>query len=148
MSSERRKILDMLAEGKITADEAERLLGLVDRGAVGGPSGNYEAKGNDGGSPYRYLRVRVEPNPEAGGAGGGDRVNIRVPLALLKAGMKLGSLIPQQASNSVKDALSRKGIDFDVRNITDEQIAELIGALSDLEIDVQDKEHYVRIGVE
>ena len=147
MSSERRKILDMLAEGKITADEAERLLGLVDRSAESGPSGAYEAKANDGGSAYRYLRVRVEPNPEAGG-GGGDRVNIRVPLALLKAGMKLGSLIPQQASNSVKDALSDKGIDFDIRNITDEQIAELIGALSDLEIDVQDKEHYVRIGVE
>ncbi len=146
MSSERRKILDMLAEGKITADEAERLLGLVDRGAESGPSGAYEAKANDGGSTYRYLRVRVEPNPEAGG--GGDRVNIRVPLALLKAGMKLGSLIPQQASNSVRDALSEKGIDFDIRNITDEQIAELIGALSDLEIDVQDKEHYVRIGVE
>ncbi|NQU97023.1 MAG: hypothetical protein HQ548_05205 [Chloroflexi bacterium] len=148
MSSERRKILDMLAEGKITADEAERLLGLVDRGAESGPSGASEAKTNDDGSPYRYLRVRVEPNPEAEEAGDGERVNIRVPLALLKAGMKLGSLIPQQASNSVKDALSRKGIDFDVRNITDEQIAELIGALSDLEIDVQDKEHYVRIGVE
>ena len=148
MSSERRKILDMLAEGKITADEAERLLGLVDRGAESGSSGAYEAKANDGGSAYRYLRVRVEPNPEAGEAGGGERVNIRVPLALLKAGMKLGSMIPQQASNSVKDALSEKGIDFDVRNITDEQIAELIGALSDLEIDVQDKEHYVRIGVE
>ena len=28
------------------------------------------------------------------------------------------------------------------------QIAELIGTLSDLEIDVQDKEHYGRIGVE
>ena len=148
MSSERRKILDMLAEGKITADEAERLLGLVDRGAESGPSRAYEAKTNEGGLPYRYLRVRVEPTPEAGEAGGVERVTIRVPLALLRAGMKLGSLIPNEAGNSVKNALSEKGIDFDIRNITDEQINELIGALSDLEIDVQDKEHYVRIGVE
>ena len=143
MSSERRKILDMLAEGKITADEAERLLGLVGAGPEGG-----EAPGRSSGLPFKYLRVRVEQNPEAGEDASGERVNIRVPLALLKAGMKLGSLIPHQASDQVKEALSEKGIDFDLRNITDEQIDELIAALADLEIDVQDKEHYVRIGVE
>ena len=143
MSSERRKIIDMLAEGKVTADEAERLLGLVDPGPAGG-----EAPAQGGGSPFKYLRVRVEPNPEAGEDAGSERVNIRVPLALLKAGMKLGSLIPKEASGRVKDALSEKGIDFDLRNVTDEQINELIAALADFEVDVQDKEHYVRIGVE
>ena len=143
MSSERRKILEMLAEGKVTADEAERLLGLVDAGPAGG-----EAPAQGGGSGFKYLRVRVEPNPEAGEDAGGERVNIRVPLALLKAGMKLGSLIPKEASGRVKDALSEKGIDFDLRNVTDEQINELIAALADFKVDVQDKEHYVRIGVE
>ena len=143
MSGERKKILDMLAEGKVTADEAERLLALVDAGSEGG-----EAPGRSGGLPFRYLRVCVEPNPDAGEEAGGERVNIRVPLALLKAGMKLGSLIPHEASGRVKDALSEKGIDFDLRNISDEQVDGLIAALADLEIDVQDKEHYVRIGVE
>ena len=143
MSSERRKILEMLAEGKVTADEAERLLGLVDADAAGG-----ESPGRSGGLPFKYLRVRVEPNPEAGGDAEGERVNIRVPLALLKAGMKLGSLIPHEASGRVKEALSEKGIDFDLRNVTDEQIDELIAAFADLEVDVQDKQHYVRIGVE
>ena len=143
MSSERRKILDMLAEGKVDAEEAERLLGLVGAGPEGA-----ETPGRSGGSPFKYLRVRVEPNAEAGEDAGSERVNIRVPLALLKAGMKLGSLIPKEASGRVKEALSEKGIDFDLRNVTDEQINELIGALAELEIDVQDKEHYVRIGVE
>jgi len=133
----------MLTEGKVTADEAERLLALVDAGPEGG-----EAPGRSGGLPFKYLRIRVEPNPEGGEDAGGERVNIRVPLALLKAGMKLGSLIPDEASGRVKEALSEKGIDFDVRNITDEQIEDLIGALAELEIDVEDKEHYVRIGVE
>jgi len=143
MSSERRKILDMLAEGKVTADEAERLLGLVGAGPAGG-----EAPAQGNGSRFKYLRIRVMPNPEAGEDASGERVNVRVPLALLKAGMKLGSLIPNEAGGRVKDALSEKGIDFDLRNITDEQIDQLIGALADFEVDVQDKEHYVRIGVE
>ena len=42
MTENRRQILDMLAEGKITVDEAERLLGLVEAPAGGG-SGTTEA---------------------------------------------------------------------------------------------------------
>ena len=147
MSTERRKILDMLAEGKIGAEEAERLLELVGKG-TGGAQPAAAARVADGSLPYRYLRVRVEPNPDGGEDAGVERVNIRVPLALLKAGMKLGSLIPSEASGKVTSALSEKGIDFDIRNITDQQINDLIGALAELEIDVQDKEHFVRIGVE
>ncbi|MBM3956826.1 MAG: hypothetical protein FJ313_02095, partial [Gemmatimonadetes bacterium] len=110
--------------------------------------GTGEQASQAGGRAYRYLRVRVEPNPEAGEGARGERVNVRVPLALLRAGMKLGSLIPHQAGDRVREALSEKGINFDLRNVTDEQIDRLIGALADLEVDVQDREHYVRIGVE
>ena len=39
MNENRRRVLDMLAAGKISADEAERLLPLVDQFAILGPNG-------------------------------------------------------------------------------------------------------------
>ena len=39
MTENRRQILDMLAQGKINVDEAERLLSLVDPPSLGCPGG-------------------------------------------------------------------------------------------------------------
>ncbi len=39
MSEDRSRILNMLAAGKITAEEAERLLDALDTGAAAGPAG-------------------------------------------------------------------------------------------------------------
>ena len=66
MPENRKRILDMLSEGKINVDEAERLLSLVDE-----PVSSYTAPSDSGpdqgrvGSP-KYLRVVVEPVGENG----------------------------------------------------------------------------------
>jgi hypothetical protein len=57
-------------------------------------------------------------------------------MSLIRAGIKLTSLIPTEARDKVNAALLEKGIDFDVRNVKPEDIEELIEALSDLEVDV------------
>jgi hypothetical protein len=76
------------------------------------------------------------PDPDRENAENVDRVNVRVPMSLIRAGIKLTSLIPDQAMDKVNDALRDKGINFDVRSVKPEDIEELIGALGELEVDV------------
>jgi len=75
----------MVAEGKISPAEAEQLLdAVVETGADADAARAADAKAKP-----KFLRVLVEES-------GGDRVNIRVPLSLLRAGVKFGSLLPDQ----------------------------------------------------
>jgi DNA-directed RNA polymerase subunit F len=138
MTDNQKRILEMLAEKKITIDEAYRLLTLV------------ESEGNQEGSKrsIKYLRVMVEPNKEGGTEAGAERVNVRVPLALIRAGMKLTSLIPPGVANQVNDTLREKGIELDFRNIKAEDIEQLVEALSDLEVDVESGREKVHVYVE
>ena len=97
MSEERKKILDMLSEKKITAEEAEKLLSAISK-EEGSGTGTVKKE-------PKYLRVMVEPRP---GSENPDRVNIRVPIKLIRAGLKLAALIPKSAQSQVNDALHEK----------------------------------------
>ena len=135
MSENRKRILDMLAQGKITVDEAERLLTTIEQPDAGG-SGFFKT-GETPKDERKYLRVVVEPNPDAGPEVEQHRVNIRVPMALIRAGVKLTSLIPSAASSKINEELSKNGIDFDVNNIKTEDLEGLVDAMKDLEVDIQ-----------
>jgi hypothetical protein len=134
MSDNKKKILEMLAQNKISADDAYRLLSAIDGGESrreGTDKAETAVKGK-----AKYLRVTVLPNPEKERSGNYDRVNVRVQMSLIRAGIKLTSLIPSEARDKVDLALQEKGFDFDMRHMKPEEIEELIGALSDLEVDV------------
>ena len=135
MTENRRRILDMLAEGKITADEAERLLTTVDQPETGGTG--FAAAGTTPNDERKFLRVVVEPNADAGPEVEQHRVNIRVPMALIRAGVKLTSLIPSNATTKINEELHKSGVDFDVSTIKPENLDELVDAMKDLEIDVE-----------
>ncbi len=147
MSDNKRKILEMLAQNKISADDAYRLLGAIEGGESRSDStGRAETAVK---AKPKYFRVTVVPNPEEERSGNYDRVNIRVPMSLIRAGIKLTSLIPSEARDKVDSALHEKGIDFDIRHMKPEEIEDLIGALSDLEVDVTSKTgEKVRVFVE
>ena len=134
MTDNQKRILEMLAEKKITTDEAYRLLNALDPGE-GGPTEAPRVQTGTIATP-KYLRVTVMPK-EGADPEHADRVNVRVPMSLVRAGIKLTSLIPKDATDKVNDALREKGIDFDVRNIKPEDIEELINALGELEVDVE-----------
>ena len=141
MSENRRRILDLLAEGKITVDEAERLFSVT-----GEPAGEMAVTG--GGEPARksqpkFLRVVVEPaeGPEAKQ----EHVNIRVPFALLRAGVKFASVIPNAASSQINKKLSEQGLDLDVRDLKLEDLEKLVDTLSELQVDVDSPEAKVRV---
>jgi hypothetical protein len=149
MGESQKKILEMLAQNKISVEDAHRLLSAVGE-EEGGHTGNkYTGQETAGGivnkvlSGHKYLRVTVTP-PEGGTEGEGNlfqhgnvgRVNVRIPMSLIRAGIKLTSLIPSDALDKANSALKEKGINFDVRNIKQEDLEELIDALGDMQIDV------------
>ena len=129
MNEERRKILDMLSQGKITVEEAEKLLSAVGADV---PSGTRPA-----GRSWKYLRVEVEPGP---GNEHGERVNIRVPFKLIRAGLKFASFIPAHAHGQISEAFKEKGMDVDLAKITPQDLEEIISNLDDLTVDVDGKD--------
>ena len=143
----RRRILDLLSEGKISVDEAERLLNL---------SGTRPAQRSEVSSerepgtarPPKYLRVIVEPGSQIGEEDMGERVNVRVPIALIRAGMRLPAIIPGGVAEKVNETLGENGIDLDVRGLKGDELDDLISSLSELEIDVESGEHKVKVFVE
>lgn len=130
MNEHRREILEMLSQGKITADEAERLLAALDRER---PAAEEASRRKP-----KYLRVDVE-NEDS------KKVNVRVPMQLLRAGVRLASLIPPQARGRVNDAMRERGVTLDLAQIKPENLEDLIDQLGDMTVDVNDDDVRVRV---
>jgi len=131
MNEERKKVLEMLQEGKINAEEADRLLNALSRDKDSDTDNSQKT-----GAP-KYLRLTVEPGPDSEKQ---DRVNIRVPLKLIRAGLKLASFIPKDAQTKVNEALQEKGIDADFSKLKPEDLEEILSQINDLTVDVEGKE--------
>jgi hypothetical protein len=139
MSENRRQILDMLAQGKITAAEAERLIAALEKEPQGAATtASAEPRRTE---KLKYMRVVVDSNE----GHGPTKVNIRIPMQLLRAGVRLTSLIPPQAREQVNDAMHKKGIDFDIGKLTPANLEELLEQLNDLQVDIDDDRSKVRI---
>lgn len=93
MKEDVKRILKMVEEKKITAEEGEKLIDAMDESEV--PSAAEE--GTNTGEP-KFLRVHV--------TGEDDKVDINVPLSLVEVGLKLG------ARFGALDDEKLKGIDF------------------------------------
>ena len=146
MTENKKKILEMLAEKKISVDNAYRLLNVIDSAESGQESSSKPEKAVK--VKPKYLRVTVLPNSEQEGAPNADRVNVRVPMSLIRAGIKLTSLIPPEAMDKINNTLREKGVNFDVRSIKSDDIEELVEALGDLEVDVESGREKVKVFVE
>ena len=144
MNEHRRQILQMLAEGKISADEAERLIAALEQP---GPAASL-----DNGATFtakarpKYLRVQVDSEDE-GGHDGPTKVNVRVPMQLLRAGVRLAGLVPPQALEKANQELQKKGIPFDLSQIKAENLEELVEQLNDLTVDVDQKDSQSKVKV-
>jgi len=172
MGNETRRILDLLAQGKVTADEAEQLLAAInqppDAGAASAPSsaesGPTVGAASGEKKPPKWLRVvifRVRPDGNVyptqdevsmhlGSAGHftfararKGEVNVRIPLALVRAGMKLGAMMPSLAGEEVNRRMRERGIDLS--KMDPAHIEEVIKEMGDMTVDVDDGKHQVRI---
>lgn len=124
MSEETKKILEMVASGQISTSDAEKLLEKLGSGSKS-DSKSAAPRPDSPVSPatLKYLRVLVD-------SPGAEKVNVRVPLAFVRAGMKLLTVLPPV----VNSQLQEKGIDLSA-------LSELKGepleqALRDLHVDV------------
>ena len=108
MSEERTRILQMVSEGKITAEEGIKLLNAL-RGAG---SGTERPRGE---SP-RWVRIRVTDVVT-----GRTRVNVNLPFSLVTAATKLGARFSPQTEDldweelitAIKEGASGKIVDVE-----------------------------------
>lgn len=131
MGIERSRILKLLADGKINAQEAEDLLDALSK--------NPEVKTDEPENgaekilkKIKYIYVKVTSTQN-------DNVDIRVPIGLIRAGMRLTTLIPAPAMEQINTKMKEKGISFDLNNIKPDDIEELIKNLSEMEVNVNSK---------
>ena len=153
MGDDRNRILDLLASGKISVEEATRLLDALDvksgksdgtdaaasaktgwpkffasgGGKTGTTGDKTAADGSRNAPKFMYVKVVSEK---------GDNVNVKIPLGLVRAGLKLTALIPKQATDQINKAMAEKGMSFDINSIKPEDLEELVEAMRDMEINV------------
>ena len=81
--------------------------------------------------------------------GAGDdepsRINIRVPLQLLRAGVRLTSVIPPQALTRVNEQLDKSGVPIDLAQLKPQDIEEFIEQLDDVTVDINDPDSKVQV---
>ena len=134
MNENSRRVLEMLSEGKVSVAEAERLLSLVDEE----PETITVVQPTPPTGAARYLRVTIDSDED-------EHIDVRVPLALIKAGVKLHTLLPAQAATGINTALQDNGINVDIDNLRTEDLEQLIDALSEIEVNIQDGDDKVRV---
>jgi hypothetical protein len=139
MNEDRRAVLQLLADGKISADEAERLIAALERPDASSAAAA-DAPAGTGRKP-KYLRVAVDTDE----GGEPTKVNIRVPMALLRAGVRLSSIIPPVARDKLNVELAKSGVAFDINQLKPENLEDLVAQLDDLSVDVDQERTKVRI---
>ena len=131
METERKKILQMVADKKISATEAEELLDALATGSGAPVAETPAAKPKP-----RFLIVKVEDGEGAEA----EKVNMKIPLQILRAGIKFANLIPTDVREKVDGALKTKHINVDLSHLTAEGMESLIDGLSDFTVDVKGKD--------
>jgi hypothetical protein len=116
-TEERMKILKMIEEEKITAEEGAKLLSLL---GSGGDTPKRMPRGRAGSA--RTLRVRVTDVRT-----GRSKASVQIPLSLVDAGMKIGAHFAPEIEGvemeSVMDAF-RSGMTGKIIDVVDEEDGE------------------------
>jgi len=121
VSDERLKILQMLEEGKITAEEAAGLLRSLEAGERPPAPGPGEGA--------RYLRIRVTDL-----VSGEGKVNVTIPLGLVRMGLRIAEWFAPEFE------------DLDLRELEELIVSSGLGKIMEVE-DAEDEER-VEIYVE
>lgn len=106
-SEERMRILKMIHDGKITAEEGAHLIQALDTQKTPATAGTGRMTppaldGRGGSKAARWFRVRVTDTNT-----GKTRVNVRLPVSLLHAGMKMGARFSPEVEGLDMDQLTQ-----------------------------------------
>ena len=119
MTEERMKILKMIEEGKLSADEGAKLLAAL---AQAGRNSFSSASVPRGPGAPRLLRIRVTDV-----ASGRNKAMVQIPLALIDAGLKIGAHFAPEVEGvdmaNVMEAL-RSGVTGKIIDVQDSEDGE------------------------
>ena len=132
MSEETRKVLEMLSTGKISVAEAEQLLRAVET-----------ATQTEKNPEPRYFRILVNKAAREGKKA--EAVNIRVPMTVVRGGLRLGALVPGMLGK--KKIQLDNGTELDLSKVTYTDLEAMIKDIGELTVDV-DGDAQVRIRCE
>jgi len=146
-----RRVLDMLAQGKITVDEADRLIKAVT--AERATASDREPAPGD--RPHaRWFRINIH-KPAKDQLHKPKDVNIRVPIAVVKGGMRLGAIIATFAGEKAAQRMKERGVDLDLASINGDfsrmngaEFDSFLRSLDEMNIEVDDGKSQVRITTE
>lgn len=118
MSEETKKVLEMVAEGKISASDAERILEKLAGTAPTASAPKEAGSAEPSVTKPRFLRIVVDKP-------GQEQINIRVPLSFTRSGRSLLAVLPSRVS----EKLGEVGIDLSALASKSEQDwAEALGS--------------------
>jgi hypothetical protein len=146
MSDDTRRVLDLLAQGKVTVDEADQLLRAI---ASPDPAGQNEPAGAAAPADKpkaRWVRIAVHKQAKEGRTD--QDVNIRVPIAIVKSGMRIGALIPGLAGDQVAAKMRERGLDVDFSKLDTAAIESILKELAETNIEIDSGRSHVRITCE
>lgn len=113
-TEERMKILKMVEDGKISAEEGARLLAALSQGRKTSSAGMQIGTGG-----ARWLRIRITDTHS-----GRSKASVQIPLAVVEAGLKIGARFAPEVEgvdmSNIIDAL-RAGITGKIIDVTDEE---------------------------
>jgi hypothetical protein len=115
---ERLKILNMIAEGKISAEEGAQLLNALKGSGNRGGSASPSPEGTES----RYLRIRIHNEKT-----GREQVNVNVPLHLVNVAMRMGArFAPEMEGMDIEEVLEaiRQGARGKIIEVTDDEQGE------------------------
>jgi hypothetical protein len=151
MSTDTRRILDLLTQGKVTVDEAAKLIDATKAAAPSGVPGD-GAPSSERPNP-RWIRINVLKSAKEGKQD--KEVNIRVPIAVVRGGMRLGAIIATFAGEKAAQRMKDRGIDLDLSKINGDfsrmngaEFEAFMKSLDEMNIEVDDGKSQVRITCE
>ena len=107
-----RRVLDLVAEGRMTAAEAAPILDALDAATTNGPAGAVAPKASSDDAPARAVRIEVS---DAGRA----VVNLRVPLSLGRAAVDRIPGLSETLADRIREALD-KGLKGPIVEVDDD----------------------------
>jgi hypothetical protein len=116
-AEERLKILQMIKDGKITAEEGAKLLAALGESQKGGRKLNPRSPG-----AARWFRVRVTDT-----ATGKTKTSVNIPLSLMEWGVQIGAQFAPEVGNLDINQVSemlQSGVEGKIVDVIDEEDGE------------------------
>jgi hypothetical protein len=148
MSDETRRVLDLLAQGKVTVDEADQLLRAIGMKSQSQSQSNAAPPKPDESERPKPRFILINVHKLANERRPAEDINIRVPFAIVRGGLRLGALIPGFSPEKVSARLRERGLNLDFSTMGPAAIETLLADMGELNIDVDGGKQQVRITCE